>query len=284
MHQNEQSKLVVIDKRAGENAEHQPGTGDNNPGALLRLALERDMDIAKLEKLLELQQQYEATAARKAYVLAMSELKRNDCPVIVKDRKVSFRNLKGQLVEYEHSSLAHIVAQCVAALAKHGFHHEWAVDQSSGIRVTCKITHRQGHSETTVLSAGPDQSGTKNQIQAIASTVTYLERYTLLMALGLAPATDDDGRSAGPAQGRAEPPVDRDPPPGPRAARAIEAWGRVIGATNARGDLEQFLGCPAGEWGDAEFKRLIAAWRTAAGAEPEERTRILTAALQPQAE
>jgi hypothetical protein len=261
----------------------QPGRSDNSPGALLRLALERDLDIAKLERMLELQGRYEATAARKAYVIAMSEFKRDDCPLIVKDRKVSFRNSKGHVVEYEHASLAQVVSRCVTALAKHGFHHEWAVDQSSGIRVTCKITHRQGHSETTTLSAAPDQSGTKNQIQAIASTVTYLERYTLLMALGLAPATDDDGRQAiAPAakpEGRAEPPVDHDPEPGPRAARAIEVWGKVIGAQNARADMERYLGRPAGQWGDAEFERLLDVWHLAQGKEVEERNRILVDAL-----
>jgi hypothetical protein len=50
------------------------------------------------------------------------------------------------------------------------------------------------------MTAGADASGSKNDIQAISSTVTYLQRYTLLAATGLTSAEmdqdDDDG--AGP--------------------------------------------------------------------------------------
>ena len=54
-----------------------------------------------------------------------------------------------------------------------------------------------GHSEETTLKAPPDTSGSKNSIQAIGSTVTYLERYTLLAATGMAAAgMDNDGRFA----------------------------------------------------------------------------------------
>jgi enoyl-[acyl-carrier-protein] reductase (NADH) len=63
------------------------------------------------------------------------------------------------------------------------------------------ITHEQGHSETTSLSAGADDSGKKNNIQAIASTVSYLERYTFLAATGLtAKDMDDDAVSAEPLE------------------------------------------------------------------------------------
>lgn len=44
------------------------------------------------------------------------------------------------------------------------------------------------------MRASPDNSGSKNAIQAVGSTVTYLQRYTLLAATGLAAAgQDDDG-------------------------------------------------------------------------------------------
>ena len=60
------------------------------------------------------------------------------------------------------------------------------------------MTHKQGHSEETELEAAADSSGGKNMIQAQASTITYLQRYTLLAATGLATKDqlDDDGRGA----------------------------------------------------------------------------------------
>ena len=54
-------------------------------------------------------------------------------------------------------------------------------------------------SHVITMAAGPDGSGGKNAIQAIGSTVSYLERYTLLAATGLATEDqDDDGRGANP--------------------------------------------------------------------------------------
>ena len=64
------------------------------------------------------------------------------------------------------------------------------------VSVTCIIAHRDGHSEENTLSAGRDDSGKKNSIQSIGSTITYLQRYTLKSALGLAASADDDGRSS----------------------------------------------------------------------------------------
>jgi hypothetical protein len=53
-----------------------------------------------------------------------------------------------------------------------------------------------GHSELTKMTAPSDTSGQKNSIQAIASTITYLQRYTLLAATGLTTKDmpDDDGK------------------------------------------------------------------------------------------
>ena len=47
------------------------------------------------------------------------------------------------------------------------------------------------------MTADKDTSGNKNSIQSIGSTRTYLQRYTLIGALGLSTAEDDtDGHGA----------------------------------------------------------------------------------------
>ena len=64
--------------------------------------------------------------------------------------------------------------------------------------VVCIVTHEDGHEERTQMSGLPDQSGKKNPIQQIASTVSYLRRYTLTGALGITVSDeDDDGVSSG---------------------------------------------------------------------------------------
>jgi len=50
--------------------------------------------------------------------------------------------------------------------------------------------------QANTLSAAADTTGNKNSIQAIGSTLSYLQRYTLCAALGLAAEEDDDGQSS----------------------------------------------------------------------------------------
>ena len=152
-----------------------------------------NMDVSKLKELLELQERYDATQAKKAYVVAMAEFKKNP-PEIIKDKMVKFGNTK-----YSHATLPNVTTCINKALSEHGLHSAWITSQANGsIKVTCKITHVDGHSEETGISAPPDKTGSKNDIQGIGSTITYLERYTLLALTGLATADqDNDGAGAG---------------------------------------------------------------------------------------
>ncbi len=152
-----------------------------------------NMDVAKLKELLDVQERWEANQAKKAYVQAMSDFKKNP-PEIIKDKTVGYKDVK-----YNHASLHNVTTKINAELSKHGLAASWMTSQDNGsVKVTCKITHIMGHSEETYLSAPPDATGSKNAIQAIGSTVTYLQRYTLLALTGLATYEhDDDGSAAG---------------------------------------------------------------------------------------
>jgi hypothetical protein len=81
--------------------------------------------------------------------------------------------------------------QVTDALCDHGFALSWipSTDPTGKITVTCRLTHAAGHSEECSLTSQPDTSGSKGPAQAIASTITLLERYTALALLGL--ATED---------------------------------------------------------------------------------------------
>lgn len=163
------------------------------PAQLLVYAMEKGADLDRLEKLMELQTRWDADQARKSYVADMAEFKKNP-PQIVKDKLVEFSG-----TSYKHATLGAVTQAIVDGLAQHGFSHRWDIDQQgASIIVTCVLTHKDGHSERTTLSSGKDESGKKNSIQAVASAITYLQRYTLLAATGLAThdQADDDGRAA----------------------------------------------------------------------------------------
>lgn len=161
-------------------------TQENSPANMIIQAVKSGTDLDKVEKLLELQMRWEANEAKKAYHKAMAEFKAN-APDIDKDKKVSYGN-----TNYKHASLANVVKIINAELSKYGLSASWKTKQNGVIEVTCKITHVLGHSEETSLSAAADNTGSKNGIQAIGSTITYLERYTILALTGLATCEQDD--------------------------------------------------------------------------------------------
>lgn len=165
----------------------------SQPDRLLEMAMDKGASIEQLEKFMDLKERHEANEAKKSFTLALSNFKAEGVE-IGKDKDVSY----GQTF-YSHASLGNIISKATPILSRHGFSHRWETNQSdSTITVKCILTHALGHSESTQLQSAPDASGGKNSIQAIASAITYLERYTFLAITGLAvqDQIDDDGASA----------------------------------------------------------------------------------------
>lgn len=171
------------------------------PASLLQIAVQRGASIDELTKLMDLQERFEKREAEKSFTEAMAAFKLNP-PTILKEKLVSFKD-----TSYYHATHSAVTEAIIAGLAAHGVSHRWDLDQKDGkVGVTCVLTHRAGHSQSTRLESVSDQSGGKNSIQAIMSAKTYLERHTLLAATGLSTkdmdGSDDDGRGADKKKGK----------------------------------------------------------------------------------
>lgn len=166
------------------------------PMTMIDRAIASGASVEALEKLLALQERWEANQGRKAFDHAISQAKAA-IPPIFKNRKVDFTTQKGR-TSYAHEDLAEIAKTVDPILSAHGLSYRYRTTQDGGnVTVTCILSHRDGYSEETTLSSPADHSGNKNPIQAVGSAATYLQRYTLKLALGLAASTDDDGRASG---------------------------------------------------------------------------------------
>lgn len=178
-----------------------------NPMTVLQLAVEGGANVDVLERLLALHERYEASQARKAFDAAMALL-RAGLPTIVKGREVDFTSPKGR-THYKHEDLALVTEAVAPLMATVGLSFRWKTENhDKTVTVTCIISHAGGHSEQTALTCAPDDSGNKNAIQALGSAVTYLQRYTLKAALGLAAAADTDGRTPKGKERKAPGPVE----------------------------------------------------------------------------
>lgn len=166
------------------------------PMRLMELAIGKGASLEQLERLMALQERWEANEARKAFVKAMAAFKSE--PIIVsKDGEVDFTNKTGQRTNYRHATLANVVDAVVSRMGKFGLSHKWDAKQTDGaVMVTCVITHELGHSESVSLSGPRDDSGNKNVLQQVASSMTYLQRYTLMSLCGLASREMDDDAEA----------------------------------------------------------------------------------------
>lgn len=161
-----------------------------SPAEMMTNAIANGVDLAKIEKLMEMQERWEKNNAIKEYNTAMAKFKANP-PKIDKDRSVGYSTAKGK-VGYSHASLYNVVEKITAELSKYGLSASWRTNQiNKDVQVTCRISHSAGHYEETSLVAGADDSGAKNSIQAIGSTITYLQRYSILALTGLATADGD---------------------------------------------------------------------------------------------
>lgn len=172
------------------------------PLAMIEKAVASNANVETLERLMALQERYEANEAKKEFDAAIAAAKAEIKP-ITKNKHVGYTSKRtNDTTDYDHEDLPQIARTVDPILTKHGLSYRYKARQDGlKIEVTCIISHRRGHREETTLDAAPDTSGSKNPLQAIGSAATYLQRYTLKLALGLAAAKDDDARNV-----EAEPP------------------------------------------------------------------------------
>lgn len=162
---------------------------------LIEIAVNNGSDITQLEKLMDLQERYEANQAKKEFNAAMSKFQAM-LPVIEKLGIVDYTTSKGRTF-YQYAKIEDIAKAIQPALKETGLSYRFTQSQDNGIiTVRCIVTHQSGHSEYSELVSSPDISGGKDQLKSIASAISYLRRYTLTGILGIVVGgEDDDGDS-----------------------------------------------------------------------------------------
>lgn len=198
------------------------------PLTLLQQAIAQGMDIAQLEKLMEMQERWEKRQAEKAFQDAFAHFQ-SIVPVIKRNKTNKINSQKGAY-SYKSADLGEIAKTIKDALRETGLSYRWEFEEKGNkLKVTCLVSHRDGFTKTSDMEAEKDDSGGKNKIQMSGSTATYLQRYTLIGALGLTTAdTDDDGRGSPAAQ-----------PEQPQLSEeeVLDQWKQSVDAVTSRVEL-----------------------------------------------
>jgi hypothetical protein len=170
-------------------------SGASESSRLIQLAIERDADVDKLERLIELRNREIARQAKAEYEQRFSAMQRQ-FGKILRTREATDANGK---VMYSYAPLEDIVAVVGPTIADFGFRYhfeEERIEGSSEKRIWC-IVSGCGHEERTYVDIPiPEPSKMTNAIQQRGSASSYGKRYAFLAAFGLTLADEDDeGRS-----------------------------------------------------------------------------------------
>lgn len=161
---------------------------------IARAASDPNVDVGKMQALLDMQAQIMAEQARAAFNAAFARL---NLPRIPKLGIVDRGQGKGK---FPYAKWEDIDAKIRPLLSAEGFSLSFDTKPcgEGHIVVIGTLRHREGHCETA--SIGPlalDTSGNKNPVQAVGSTTSYGKRYTASMLLNLTFGGDDDDGKAG---------------------------------------------------------------------------------------
>lgn len=164
-----------------------------------RVATDPSADIAKLEKMLDMQERVLNRNAAQAFAADMAAMQA-EMPRV-------FKLASGHNTTY--ARLEDINDALRPTLQKFGFCVTFRINQQGleSVTVTAVCSHKLGHSETASMTLPLDKSGSKNAVQAIGSTVSYGKRYAMCALLNISTGDDTNGAELGRSQSKPESPA-----------------------------------------------------------------------------
>ena len=167
----------------------------STPMELIAIAIQKDLDPDKLEKLMTLQERWVASQAREAFGVAMAEFQ-GECPVIPCTKVV--KGSGGFTYKYAPLDQTQVLIQ--PFLTTHGLSVTYSTKMHSDGYLTafCKVSHIAGHFEISEFTCPADKEMRVNDSQRQGSVNSYAKRYALSNALNLVfDREDDDGVGGG---------------------------------------------------------------------------------------
>lgn len=155
--------------------------------AIIAIASNPQMDVAKIAALVKLQEHMEERQAKKEYGEAMARLQPRIGAIAKRGKRVIEGKLHNTFAKYED-----VMDEVGPLLGEEGFYISFdSIPCDKGTDYSAQLTHRGGHSETRHVIFPPDKGGSKNDIQAIVSSGTYAQRTLLKMLVNFVTKEED---------------------------------------------------------------------------------------------
>ena len=153
--------------------------------SLLQMAISQDIDVEKLDKLIELKNREEERQCKKDFDYHFAEMQRKFKPV--KKSKEGYG--------YNYAPLEQLQKEYGDIIAQHGFAYRWREEplNEGGKRIVLIISG-WGHTDekTTFDIPALDATKQQNKAQVLGSMTTYGKRYTFMSGFGIIVEDEDD--------------------------------------------------------------------------------------------
>lgn len=190
------SDHAVMERPSQDIANQQPTSSESAQMIEMigRVAADPNTDISKMQALMEMRDKELARAAKAEFSAAFAAMQ-PELPAI--EERGGIQNKQGG-TQSTYALWEDINKAIKPVLMAHGFALSFRTDVADKIKVTAVLDHIGGHSTETSIVLPVDNTGSKNAVQATASSVSYGKRYTAGALLNLTSyGEDDDAHAAG---------------------------------------------------------------------------------------
>lgn len=161
-------------------------------GMIERVATDKNSDVSKMEKILDMQERIYNKNCEIEFNKSMVECQKEMPLVVAKSVNMQTGSC---YAKYEH-----LITDIKPTYTKHGFSlsfGELDCDKDYFVKMGCEVMHMNGHSKKynvtlPIDNAGIEGSVNKTQIHGIASTYSYAKRYLATQVFNIAIADHDD--------------------------------------------------------------------------------------------
>lgn len=165
---------------------------------IAKAASDPNVDVTKLEKLLDMQERIMEKQAEIDFNEALARISKL-MPRIVKGGTVGYKEDKNNknsatIEAFKFARYEDIDKAVRPLLEAEGFSlsFDTVMKDGGGVVMTGTLAHKSGHKRCASLPLALDVSGGKNNIQAMGSTTSYGRRYTMCMLLNIVTVGEDD--------------------------------------------------------------------------------------------
>lgn len=180
-----------VDASAGELARREEPTAPSEIAALVHLAIEKQVPVETLERLVALHERVSDRQAASEFADALASFQA-ECPEITKNATANVVGSSGSKFSYKYAELSHIAKVIRPLLHAHGFSYSWDSEiKDKMMSATCTLRHVNGHKESASFICPTETRAGMSEQQKFAAALSYARRMSLIQVLGITTADPD---------------------------------------------------------------------------------------------